>query len=129
MFGITIESKPTANISDQVICKDLITGTNQTIIVSSGLTDPKYIFEWSEATKGIVGRNSDLVTNDPGIYTLKITDTSIFGCISDAINFKTVAYSIPKTVAFEVENWFEEKQTIVTHAVPLLGDGSNLYIL
>jgi gliding motility-associated-like protein len=127
---ITIEENPKVIIPNQTICKDINTGINETIIISSGLLDPKYTFEWNEKTRGVVGTKTSLTTNEPGDYSLTITDNSIFGCVSDPITFLATVYSIPTAVNFDIENWFQEKQNVTVNAVPLAGDGSNfLYAL
>jgi gliding motility-associated-like protein len=129
-MAITITSKPKPVVTAPPICHDFETGviTNSNII--SNYSAPQYSFEWKKEDGTLVGTSSDFSTNEPGNYTLTVTDLSIFSCPSDPVPF-TVAESLPPlTVTYTTEGWFTDNQTIIITAIPTLGDGTNfLYSL
>ncbi|MBP2282957.1 gliding motility-associated-like protein [Flavobacterium sp. CG_23.5] len=127
---ITIISKPKPILTVPAICHDFETGAITDSHIISGFSAPRYSFEWKKEDGTLVGSSSDFSTNQPGNYTLIVTDLSIFGCPSEPIPFTVIESAPPASISFTTEGWFSDNQTITVNAVPSLGDGTNfLYSL
>jgi gliding motility-associated-like protein len=124
-MAITITSKPKPILNVPAICHDFKTGilTNSTII--SGFSAPRYSFEWTNESGTLVGSSSEFSTNQPGNYSLTVTDLSIFSCPSDPMPFTVIESSPPLSVSYTTEGWFTDNQTITVTAIPSIGDGTN----
>ena len=129
-MAITITSKPKPTLNVPSICHDFETGVFSNSYITSGYNAPRYSFEWKKEDGTLVSTAFDFSTNQPGNYTLTVTDLSIFGCSSDIVPFTIIESSPPASVTFTTDGWFSDNQTVTVNAVPSLGDGSNfLYSL
>jgi gliding motility-associated-like protein len=127
---ITITSKPKPILNVPTICHDFETGAVTNSYITSQYNTPRYSFEWKKENGTLVSTTFDFLTNQPGNYTLTVTDLSIFGCSSDSILFTVIESSPPASVTFTTDGWFTDNQTITVNTVPSLGNGSNfLYSL
>ena len=127
---ITITEKPKPVLTVPAICIDIDTGITTDAFIESGFTTPQYSFEWKSEDGTLVGTKENFSTNEPGKYTLTVTNLSIFGCTSDIVPFTVIESSKPASVTFSTSGWFTDNQTITVNAVPFVGDGSNfLYSL
>jgi gliding motility-associated-like protein len=127
---ITITSKPNPILDVPAICHDFETGVLTSSHIISGYSAPGYSFEWKKEDGTLVGISSDFSTNQPGKYTLTVTDLSIFGCTSDPVAFTVIESSPPTSISLTTDGWFTDNQTITVNAIPSLGNGSNfLYSL
>jgi gliding motility-associated-like protein len=127
---ITITSKPKPVLDVPPICHDFETGVLTNSHIISGYSAPSHSFEWKKEDGTLVGTASDFSTNQPGNYSLTVTDLSIFGCTSDTVPFIVIESSPPASISFTTDGWFTDNQTITVNAVPSLGNGSNfLYSL
>lgn len=127
---ITITEKPKPVLTVPAICIDIDTGITTDAFIESGFTTPQYSFEWKSEDGTLVGTKENFSTNEPGKYTLTITNLSIFGCTSDIVPFTIIESSKPASVTFSTSGWFTDNQTITVNAIPFVGDGSNfLYSL
>ncbi|SFF17345.1 T9SS type B sorting domain-containing protein [Flavobacterium xueshanense] len=127
---ITITEKPKPVLTVPAICIDIDTGITTDAFIESGFTAPQYSFEWKSEDGTLVGTKENFSTNEPGKYTLTVTNLSIFGCTSDIVPFTVIESSKPASVTFSTSGWFTDNQTITVNAVPFVGDGSNfLYSL
>ena len=127
---ITITEKPKPVLTVPAICIDIDTGITTDAFIQSGFTAPQYSFEWKSEDGTLVSIAENFSTNEPGNYTLTVTNLSIFGCTSDIIPFIVIESSKPASVTFTTSGWFTDNQTITVNAVPFVGNGSNfLYSL
>lgn len=127
---ITITEKPKPVLTVPAICIDIDTGITTDAFIESGFTTPQYSFEWKSEDGTLLGTKENFSTNEPGKYTLTVTNLSIFGCTSDIVPFTVIESSKPASVTFSTSGWFTDNQTITVNAVPFVGDGSNfLYSL
>jgi gliding motility-associated-like protein len=127
---ITITEKPKPALNIPAICIDIDTGITTAAFIESGFTTPQYSFEWKSEDGTLVSTAENFSTNEPGNYTLTVTNLSIFGCTSDIVPFTVIESSKPASVTFTTSGWFTDNQTITVTAVPFVGDGSNfLYSL
>jgi gliding motility-associated-like protein len=127
---ITITDMPKPILNAPPICYDFKTGVLTNSYISSGYTAPKYGFEWKKEDGTLVGSTADFSTNEPGNYTLTVTDLSIFGCTANPVPFTVIESAGPTSITLETSGWFTEEQTITVNAIPSIGDGSNfLYAL
>ncbi|MFE3846765.1 choice-of-anchor L domain-containing protein [Flavobacterium sp. LB3P45] len=127
---ITITQKPKPVLTVPTICIDIDTGNTTDAFIESGFSAPRYSFEWKSEDGTLVGTAENFSTNEPGNYTLTITNLSIFGCTSDSVPFTVIESSKPASVSYTTSGWFTENQTLTVITVPFVGDGSNfLYSL
>ncbi len=127
---ITIIEKPKPILNIPSICKDFKTGIISSAAISSGYSAPEYAFEWKKEDGTLLATTADFSTNEPGNYTLTVTDLSIFGCTADPVPFTITQSSGPASVTFQTTGWFTDNQSITVNAIPTIGNGSNfLYIL
>ncbi|RTY80795.1 T9SS type B sorting domain-containing protein [Flavobacterium sp. LS1P28] len=127
---ITITKKPKPVLIVPTICIDIDTGITTDALIESGFTAPQYSFEWKSEDGTLVGTAENLSTNEPGNYTLTVTNLSIFGCTADSVPFTVIESSKPASVTYTTSGWFTDNQTITVIAIPFVGDGSNfLYSL
>ena len=119
-IAITITSKPKPTLTVPTICHDFETGVITNSYITSGYTAPRYSFEWKKENGTLVSTAFDFSTNQPGNYTLTVTDLSIFGCSSDTIPFTVTETLPPASVTFMTDGWFSDNQTITITAVPSL---------
>ena len=130
LMVITITDKPKAILIVPPVCHDFETGVVTNAYITSGFTAPQYAFEWKKEDGTVVGNAADFSTNEPGNYTLTVTDVSIFGCTADPVPFTVIESAGPASISFETSGWFSDNQTITVNAVPSIGNGSNfLYAL
>ena len=127
---ITITEKPKPVLTVPTICIDIDTGITTDAFIESGFTAPQYSFEWKSEDGTLVSTAENFSTNQPGNYTLTVTNLSIFGCTSNSVPFTVIESSKPADVTYTTSGWFTDNQTITVNAVPFIGDGSNfLYSL
>ncbi|WP_158614901.1 T9SS type B sorting domain-containing protein [Flavobacterium sp. RSP15] len=127
---ITITKKPKPVLIVPTICIDIDTGITTNALIESGFTAPQYSFKWKSEDGTLISTAENLSTNEPGNYTLTVTNLSIFGCTADSVSFTVIESSKPASVTFTTSGWFTDNQTIIVTAVPFVGDGSNfLYSL
>lgn len=128
---IDITAKPVPKLTIPVICNDIENGTKFPSVIESDLTASKYSSVWKNEAGAIVGTNSPTFSTDiAGKYSLTVTDTSIFGCVADAVLFEVLESSKPKSVTVDTSGWFTSDQTVTVTALPYPGFGNNfLYSL
>lgn len=127
---ITITSKPKPVLKVPPICHDFETGAITDSHIISGFSAPRYSFEWKKEDGTLVGSASDFYANQPGNYTLTVTDLSIFGCPSEPVLFTVNVSMPPSSISYTIAGWFTDDQTITVTAIPSSGDGTNfLYSL
>ncbi|MBG6061328.1 gliding motility-associated-like protein [Flavobacterium sp. CG_9.1] len=122
---ITITQKPKPDLTVPTICIDIDTGITTNAFIESGFTAPQYAFEWKSEDGPLVSTAENFSTNEPGNYTLTVTNLAIFGCTSDIVPFTIIESSKPASVTYTTRGWFTDNQTITVNAVPFIGDGSN----
>jgi gliding motility-associated-like protein len=122
---ITITQKPKPDLTVPTICIDIDTGITTDAFIESGFTVPQYSFEWKSEDGTLVSTAENFSTNEPGNYTLTVTNLAIFGCTSDIVPFTIIESSKPASVTYTTSGWFTDNQTITVNAVPFIGDGSN----
>lgn len=128
---INIIPKPLPILYVPPICVDFVTGAITNSYVVSGFNAPQYSFEWKKEDGTLLSTNSDFSTNQPGNYTLTVTDLSLpNGCPSDSVPFTVIESSKPASITYTSSGWFTDNQTIIVNVVPSTGNENNfLYSL
>lgn len=106
-----VNKLPEANLQDQFLCMNSITGLPISYATLDAGVYGNYIYEWKDEKGGPVGNNNPLYsTNILGDYTLTVTD-NITGCTSET---KTVSV-LPSSIAisgYTISQDFSDNQTI-----------------
>lgn len=122
---ITITQKPKPVLNVPAICHDFKTSVITNSYIESGYNAPRYAFEWKKEDGTLVSTASNFSTNQPGNYSLIVTDLSVFSCPSEPVLFTVFESMPPKSISYTTENWFSDSQTVIINATPAVGDGTN----
>lgn len=120
-ISLIVNKLPETNPQNGYVCIDNETGALlNSYTIFSGLTSAQHTFIWKDENGSTVGTGSSYTATQPGNYSLTATH-NVTGCSSVEATV-TVSQSEPAEVTFDVQDDFQDSQSIIVTATGQGGD-------